>query len=174
MILHPDFRIDVETTLSALSAAYPQVPSPRLELYQPLPGDRSLGRAERDAILLNSYWFSRSRADFDAAVLEARGATLPGIPLWHGGIGGQAHEVERFLTHEFGHLLSDTLPGFRKFAFKQWKSAIDTPDVAVSGYALLDPDEWFAETFAAYRLGGSGSVQVGHLAGYLAQQGGRR
>jgi hypothetical protein len=43
----------------------------------------------------------------------------------------------------------------------------------VSGYALADDpdeaDEWWAETFAALRLGGSGSVQVAEMAAFLAK-----
>lgn len=142
-----------------MTAAYSRVPFEGVELFRK-PDDRSLGYTGKGKIYLNAFWFAQPRAAFDTQVMKARSSAPPGYPPWHGRIGGFDHEVERLITHEFGHLLADTLDGYKEFASAGHSAVLADPTMAVSGYALVDPDEWFAEVFSALRLGGSGSVQI--------------
>ena len=166
--VHADFRHEFETALSTLCEAYPRVPMGEVRVVD-VPGDKSLGFCDGNDIVLNGHWFCRPRAVFDAAVVAGRASQPPGVPKWHGGIGGLEREPERLITHEFGHLLGPTIPGYTEFARAGHAAAMTSPSLAVSGYALVagEPDEWFAETFAAMRLGGSGSPQVAELMKFL-------
>jgi hypothetical protein len=165
--IHDDFRGEIVAAAEALAAAYPDVPFAGVQLFE-VEGDESLGRVKGDTIEINAHWFARPRAVFDAAVVAGRKATPPGFPAWHGHVGGLEHETERLIAHEFGHLLAAAVSGVDEFAMAGHRTALNDPDLAVSGYALCDADEWFAETFAALRLGGSGSAQVAELAAFIA------
>lgn len=118
-------------------------------------------------ISLNGFWFERPRRVFIEQVLSARAATPEEFPLWHGGVGGVDREFERLLTHEFGHLVAAVTQGSRDFAARSFDAAVDDPSLAVSGYALVDPDEHWAELFAALIIGGSDSPQVGEMREFL-------
>lgn len=169
--IHPDFRSQVEAAADALASAYPWVKFTGVELFEPKGNDRSLGFAGDGVISINSYWFSQPKSLFEGEVLKARTATPTDFPAWHGRIGDVEHEVDRLIAHEFGHLLSEGLKGYKEFASAGHAAAVDSPQLAVSGYALAgaldDPDEWWAETFAALRLGGAGSPQVAELHAFL-------
>lgn len=166
--LHADFRPQAETTLDGLLRSYPRVAPFRLTLYDPPPSDFSLGNCDRPGeIALNAFWFATPRRRFDAAVEDGRASTPPSTPPWHGHIGGLAHEFDRLLCHEFGHLLMAATSGAAGFARKEHADAVADPRLAVSGYAALDSDEWWAETFAAMRLGGAGSPQVAEMMAFL-------
>lgn len=166
--LHPDFRPGVEAVLEALCAAYPNVKFDGLQLYGPPAGDESLGCTDGNRILLNAGWFTEPEAKLDQAIVEGRVATPPGVPLWHGGIGSLEHEVERLVCHEFGHLVAQTIgKSAQRFADRGHRAVLAEPDIAVSGYAITDPEEWFAEVFAAMRLGAAGSRQVAEMAAFL-------
>jgi hypothetical protein len=165
--IHDDFRDEIVAAAEALAAAYPDVPFSGVQLFE-VEGDESLGRVNGDAIEINAHWFARPRAVFDAAVVAGRKATPPGFPAWHGHIGGLEREPERLIAHEFGHLLAAAVSGSAEFATTGHRAALNNSDLAVSGYALCDADEWLAETFAALRLGGSGSIQVGELEKFLS------
>jgi hypothetical protein len=171
--LHPDYLPLADATLTALVAAYPRVEFSGIWLYKPKEGDRSLGHVEGSHIALNPYWFSAPRSKMDEAVVLARQSTPPWAPKWHGGIGSLEREPERLLTHEFAHILAGSLRSYRDFADRLHRAALDDPDLAVSGYSLCGDngaDECFADTFAALRMGGSGSPQVANLAAFLAGQ----
>lgn len=168
--LHPEYKDEVETTLSALCEAFPQVVLTEVRMFSD-EGDRSLGRAKGNTIELNAYWFARPKQVMLDAVDDSRNSTPFGAPKWHGGIGGAKGEVKRLLNHEFAHLLAEYLTGYRTFARRHHREALANPELAVSGYALCDDeDEWFAETFAALRLGGNGSPQCARLEAFLAGQ----
>ena len=166
--LHEDYRGPLADVLRTLCLAYPQVEPPRVEMFAE-DYDRSLGHAETDGtIRLNSYWFSRPRSFFQRAVVRAREVSPEGAPKWHGGIGGEDNEFARFVAHEFGHLLADKVPGSAAFSKAGHAAAIDQPDLAVSGYALVDAEEWFSETFCGLRFGAA-SVQVAEMAKFLEE-----
>jgi hypothetical protein len=170
--LHPDYLPLADATLTALVAAYPKVAFSGVEVYQPKGYDQSLGHVEDDRIVLNGYWFSEPRSKMDAAVIAAREATPPGFPRWHGGIGSLENEPVRLLTHEFGHILFSGITGYRAFADRLHRAALRDPAIAVSGYSLCaddGADECAADTFAAMRLGGSGSPQVAELQAFLEE-----
>jgi hypothetical protein len=165
--LHPDFCSIAETTLTALVADYPQARFGGLRVYLPRGNDRSLGHVEGSDICINAFWFSEPRAKLDEAVLCARDLVPFGMPRWHGGVGSLEREAERLLTHEYFHVLAPRLQGYSAFADALHRAALDDPDLAVSGYALADSDECFAEVGAAMRMGGSGSPQVAEMQAFL-------
>lgn len=131
------------------------------------PEDRSLGFCSRETIVLNAWWFARPRQFFTDGVAEARATRPPDLPIWHGGVGGVEGEYERLLTHEFGHLVAASTRGSEEFARRGFEAAKADPSIAVSGYSLKDPLEWFAEVFDAMRMGGEGE-QVDAMRGFLA------
>lgn len=163
--LHDDYRNLTSSILAALSEAYPIVPSITVKLTDK-DGDESLGAAVGGTIELNARWFAEPKVILDQAIIQARKTTPPDAPAWHGHIGGAEQEYERFLTHEFGHLLATKLPGYEDFARAGQRAALSAPEIAVSGYALVDPDEWWTETFAALRLGAP-SKQVAESQAFL-------
>ena len=166
--LHHDFRPDADATLRALREAYPQAGDVRIEVYDPPEGDHSLGNSDTPGVIsLNGFWFAQPRPRFDEAVVAAREAGRKGLPRWHGGIGSLDGEFQRLITHEFWHHLQRALPGADEFCRRGWAVAVNDVEQAVSGYALCDADEWGAETFAALRLGGSGSPQVAQMEDFL-------
>jgi hypothetical protein len=154
--LHPEWHAPAEATLGRLTDDYPDVELSELTLFD-RPGDLSLGHCDPRRIILNAYWFSQPRSFFEEATLRARSVAPPWAPPWHGRIGGISHEFDRLLTHEFGHLLMDALgEPAEEFAERGFVAAVVDPTGAVSGYSLVDPHEWFAETFAGMRFGRSG------------------
>lgn len=165
--LHDDYKALMSSILETLSEAYPIVPPITVKLTDK-DGDESLGAAVGDTIELNARWFAEPKVILDQAIIQARKTTPPEAPAWHGHIGGAEQEFVRFLTHEFGHLMASELTGYKKFAQVGHKAARRDPEIAVSGYALVDPDEWWAETFAALRLGAP-SKQVAELQAFLDQ-----
>lgn len=148
-LLHPEYREETERVLSSLLREYPRVSLRSVEVFD-RPGDRSMGFATGDhTINLNGHWYSKPRSFFRTAVVEARRTTPPGFPLWHGGIGGIDQEYERLLVHEYGHLVAAVTSGSTRVAKTLFKKTISEPDLAVSGYSLVDEDECFAEVFDA-------------------------
>jgi hypothetical protein len=167
--LHADFRPAAEATLAALLEAYPRVALEALRLYDPEPGDFSLGCCDSGrTIALNAHWFDVPRALFDDAVVRGRSLTPAGAPPWHGHVGDLDREFDRLLAHEFWHAMADGLPGAAEFCRRGHAAAVAEPSLAVSGYAILDAAEWGAETFAAIWLGGAGSPQVAEMVEFLA------
>lgn len=173
--IHPDFRPQIEAAAEALAAAYPHVEFAGIKLFDS-PGDKSLGYAQDGWICLNAAWFAAPRAAFDEQVARSRSLIPANAPPWHGHIGELKGEVDRLMAHEFGHLLAQGLEGYQEFAREGHSAAIAYPSLAVAGYCLLAgeqpeaADEWWAETFAALRVGGSGSAQVAEMAAFLAER----
>ena len=148
--LHPTYRAIVGPLLDQLMSAYPSCPLEAVEVVRGAAGDRSLGNADTPGkIQLNGYWF-RDRP-IEALEAEAERGYLFSLPgseqvlRWHGGM----REPQHAICHEFFHVLSDVLPGYREWAEEQWLDATGAPGAAVSGYALSGPEEWFAEACAA-------------------------
>lgn len=174
--IHPDFRAQAETVLGALEQAYPHVKVGEVRLYDK-PGDRSMAYTDGSDIFLNAYWFAHPAARLSAAARLGREAAPYGLPLWHGGmrdVGDNQEPAFHLFVHEFGHLLMAVTPGAKAFAQRQHALALSDPSIAVSGYALSDDpgecDEWWAETFAAMRIGAP-SPQVAEMAAFLAEHG---
>lgn len=168
--LHSDFQDTAESVLAGLKQSYPEAGDVRIELYQPKPGDFSLGNSDTSGVIkLNAYWFGEPRDKFDEAVISGRAGQREDIPKWHGGIGDLDREFDRLIIHEYAHHLLDALGEkanrFARAGFDQAKAAEDT---AVSGYASVDYSEWWCDTFAAMRLGGAGSPQVADMIAFLA------
>ena len=112
--------------------------------------------ADADApgvISLNAYWFrDRPLEELRDEARDGYLFSLPGsaqVMKWHGGM----PEPQHCLAHEFGHILRDAIPGAIEWAREVWEAATHNPADAISGYALAGPEEFFAEAFAAYRLG---------------------
>lgn len=148
--LHPTYRAVVGPALDAMLSSYPACPLKEVRVYRGVPSDRSLGNADEPGVIsLNAYWFADR--DYEALREEARQGylfVLPGcaeVLKWHGGMTEPMH----LLAHEFGHVLSDVLPGYVEFAEAGWQAATADPPTAVSGYACSGPHEWWGEAFAA-------------------------
>ena len=149
---HPTYHAPMQDTFADLTRRYPVANLQKVLAFD-RPGDESMGYATKNAIHLNRHWFSKPldvlrRAAIGGRIL--RGAE--GVAAWH----DDMDEPRHVLTHEFGHLLADALPGYAAFARDGWLAATREPGLAASGYSLADPDEWFAETFAAAELGARG------------------
>src|SRR5271166_3070136 len=110
-LAHPDHAAAIRATLDALAARYPAVPLRTVRVYDPMPGDRSLGNADAPGrISLNGYWFSQP-----PEALQAQAVDWPVMPLgegheidWHGRM---VEEPAHVLHHEFGHVLMAAVPG---------------------------------------------------------------
>ena len=152
--LHLSFVRPVVDALRGLDADYPGNPLRRVELYRSA-GDESMGNSDRPGVIsLNARWFSRPidelrEASRDQDLVHLRGGDL--VLPWHGGM----EEPNHVLSHEFGHQLQATTPWWRGFAEPHWRASCLDPihQRPVSGYALNDPEEFWADTFAAMRLG---------------------
>jgi hypothetical protein len=64
-------------------------------------------------------------------------------------------EPQHLLTHEFGHVVWQSLPRreVEEWAASRWRPATRYPRRSPSGYALTDPPEFFGEMFALVDLG---------------------
>lgn len=150
--LHPSFERVVVDTLRGLDADYPH-DCVRLVRLADL-GD-SLADADQPGVInLNREWFSAPLTELskfskpeDQLVWVSPEIQL----LWHGGM----VEPQHVLTHEFAHQLAVKLPWAAAWAEERWRAALADPvhRRAPSGYALADPDEFWADAFAAMRLG---------------------
>lgn len=166
---HPGHQAVIEATINRLAARYPMAPLREVKLYEPMPGDRSLGNADEPGVIkLNAYWFSQSPEVLQQAALE-----WPMMPLgngreipWHGQM---LDEPEHTTCHEFGHILAQALPKVRRVAQTGWRADTKDPTKAVSGYAIaVGADEWWAENFAAHELGFQSAPAVVELLNELA------
>lgn len=152
--LHPTYTRTVIDTLRGLDVDYPLNALRRVQLSS-WDSDVSLASAgEPGEITLNEYWFGRpvevlQQAARDRPIIYLAGGECP-VP-WH----GPMEEPHHTLAHEFGHCLSNVVPQWRDFAETHWRAACRDPVACrpVSGYALTGPDEFWADNFAALRLG---------------------
>jgi hypothetical protein len=151
--LHPTFERPVIDTLRGLDADYPLGALSRVSLFS-REGDLSMASADQPGeVKLNLYWFGKSIDVLRAAARERNQIYIgpDRIPLaWH----GDMEEPHHVLAHEFGHCLQDVIPEWRAFSETHWLQSCRDPVncLPVSGYTLVGPDEWWADTFAALRL----------------------
>jgi hypothetical protein len=148
---HPDHRKLIERIITNLVDRYPWVPLRAVRIYEPRSADdHSMGNADTPGtIALNAHWFAQPPSLLQAEALACRKVMINGREIsWHPMI----EEPTHVLTHEYGHVVTDALPDWREWAVGGWRSALTNPDNAVSGYALADPAEFFAEEFAAAEL----------------------
>ncbi len=151
--LHPTYVAVVQPMFSSMSADYPACQLSAVKLFRGSLSDRSMASADEPGVIqLNSYWFSdRPLEDLREEARQGYLFCLPGsdqMIKWHGGM----VEPQHVLAHEFGHLLSDALPGWRRWAEPRYQAATADPRRAITGYALTGVDEFWAECFAAMYL----------------------
>jgi hypothetical protein len=150
----PEFQRDIPAILLPLTRRYPGAELRSVGLYDPRPGDTSMGATHPGGrIELNSYWFSRHPRHLRSAAEHHAVVDVGGVPMgWHGPM---VWEPEQLLTHEFGHVAWQSLPQrtVRDWAGDRWSEATRVPHLAPSGYALTSPDEFFGEMFALVHLG---------------------
>ena len=165
---HQSFRADIGRTVGNLVDRYPSAPFHGVVPFEK-PGDRSLGYEDGGTVHLNLFWFGRPKANLLAAAVEGDRRGARGIARWHGGMPEPVH----VLTHEFGHVLAGGVKddlGFGRLLRDGFGAARLRPSLAISGYALADRDEWWAETFAASELADADvdNPQIGAVSRYLA------
>jgi hypothetical protein len=137
-------QMEIPAILDALLVKYPDAKLSRVNLFAKLRDYSIASEEDRKGgeISLNDYWFSEKPEFLVEASKTAKG--------WHCCLG---REPQRVLTHEFGHCLADARPKLMVWAEWAWKQATRDPARASSGYALVNPGEYWAEEFAAYELG---------------------
>jgi hypothetical protein len=125
------------------SSKYPQADLKGVRLYEPKPGDRSLGNEDSHGWLsLNSLWFA---GDIDQLRTAAQSE-----PLWHGPM---TEEPRHVTLHEFGHVLAESITGCAARAETLWQAATANPKSAPSRYSLTASPEFVAELFALVEMG---------------------
>ncbi len=139
---HPDYQSLIEQTLTKLAERYPLAKPKLVALYGPDKNDLSMATVtKKSSICLSAYWFTKP-----PEVL--RSESKKGGD-WHGGM----LEPEHVIHHEAGHVVADNVPGWREWATPRWKVATADEAWRVTGYALANPDEFWAECFAGVCLG---------------------
>jgi hypothetical protein len=149
---HQEHHKLIERIIGNLADRYPWVPLRTVRIYEPRSADdRSMGNADTPGtVALNAYWFAQPPSLLQAEALACRKVMINGCEIsWHGPM---IEEPVHVVTHEFGHVVTDAIPDWREWAVGGWRSALTNPENAVSGYALSDPAEFFAEEFAAAEL----------------------
>lgn len=153
-LAHPWYQFVIRDQIWQLIEKYPQAALKRVRIYQPTSSDDvSLGHTiDKGIISLNEYWFSRP-----PEVLQREADSWPLMPnrggrliKWHGEMN---REPEHCVTHEFFHVLADSVPDIDELAAAGWLEDTSDPSAVVSGYALTNPDEWWAESATAAELG---------------------
>jgi hypothetical protein len=161
---HPDYQRDVPAILLPLTDLYPGVRLSSVSLYEPKPGDTSMGATYPDGeIRLNPYWFTREPTHLGKAALHHAIVEVGGVQMgWHGPM---VWEPRQLLTHEFGHVVWQALPQreVEEWAGGRWSAATREPYLAPGGYALTSRDEFFGEMFALVHLGFGTDAEVDDL-----------
>jgi hypothetical protein len=152
---HPDYRRDVPEILLPLASRYPGARLRSVSLYVPKPGDTSMAATYPGGdVRLNSHWFARDPAHLAVAALHLSVVDVGGFQVgWHGPM---VREPEHLLTHEFGHVVWQSLPQrvVEEWAGDRWRASTRDPQRSPGGYALAhDPPEFFGEMFALVDLG---------------------
>ena len=148
--LHPDFK-EVIRLLKWLDGRYPWVRLKKVSLFTK-PGDKSLGTTTPDGIMLNSYWFSRDPKYLKLAAIAGTDRGDPKMPPFHG-----MPEPIHTVIHETGHAVQFALEDnsdYQKLHQALFRKVRQDPTTAVSGYAIANADENWAEIFASVHLGG--------------------
>lgn len=152
--LHPSYDAPVRGTYDRLAATFPAARLRAVRTFRHT-GDESLAYESSGAIHLNLFWFGRDLGHLVRASAAGRISGEPGMADWHDGMAEPRH----VLTHEFGHVLAHSLRGYREFADRMHREVLRDPTRAATGYAVLNPNEWWAETFAASLLGDVGAMR---------------
>lgn len=141
---HPGYQAIVPVLIGNLVDRYRHCPLRRVALYRPGDHDRSMGNEDQPGVIrLNGYWLEQ-----DPAVLQRKAMTPP---FFHGPM---IAEPQHLLSHEFGHVLSDSYTdGWRDRALEYWQELTYVPERSPSLYALADIDELVGELFALVDLG---------------------
>lgn len=148
----PAFERACRDTYDALVERYPFVPLKLVSLYDPKPGDTSMGVTYPGGrIEFNRYWFAGDPGRLDDAakrdvMVDADGTRI----AWHGEM---VQEPEQVIFHEFFHVMSQALPKYIGWARRAHLEATLHPELSPSGYAFANPDELWAESMAARELG---------------------
>lgn len=151
---HPAYRREIPEILEPLAEAYPGAGFRSVGLYEPKPGDTSMGATHPGGrIELNPHWFARDPVHLKSAAQHYPVIDVGGIQIgWHGPMVWEPLQV---LTHEFGHVVRMALPKRLgdEWAGDRWRQATREPWRAPSGYALVNDEEFFGEMFALVHLG---------------------
>lgn len=159
--LHPEYQPLIIPRFVWLDKKYPWAKLRTVSLYKK-PGDRSLGYTEDFDIYLNSYWFARHPpALLKLAAIQGAWRGDKRVAPFHG---GGAHEPDHVIIHEFGHIIENSIPKesnqISQELFNELK--ID-PTKAVTGYALANKHELFAEYFSLWHIGNVDAHGKNHL-----------
>ena len=149
---HPDFQREIPEILEPLVERYPGAKLRSVRLYDPRPGDTSMGATYPGAVIsLNQFWFARDPKYLREAAVHHAIIEVGGVPMgWHGPM---IWEPRQLLTHEFGHIVWQCLPDAKAWACERWQAATRNPHLAPGGYALTSAPEFFGEEFALVHLG---------------------
>jgi hypothetical protein len=175
---HPDYRRDIPDILTPLTEYYPGARLSSVSLYQPKRGDTSMGATyDNGEIRLNSHWFGHHPDELKRAAIHHSVIDVNGIEVgWHGPM---VWEPRQLLTHEFGHVVWQSLPQreVQTWAADRWRAATRDPRRAPSGYALVGNSsdrklvgaEFFGEMFALVHLGFGTDDEVADLQSLLGK-----
>ena len=168
---HPQYQPLIESILIPLCEKYPRCPIKLVRLYDLKEGDRSIANADNKGVIsLNPYWFIQSPDVLNAASHGDRMINVgDGILVaYHGDMLDEPNHV---MVHEFGHLLTDALPGWKEFITPLWQEALNQPELTPAGYGLTNIIEYWAELFAAVELGISDNPHVMAMRDFLMDKG---
>jgi hypothetical protein len=170
--LHSTYERVVVDTLRSLEADYPFGVLKQVVTYSHLregiSEDESIANADEPGVIrLNLRWFGRpidelrAEAQVDNLVYLRAGPPI----LWHGGM----EEPHHVLAHEYAHQLEEAVSDWREITEPLWRAACVDPvtNRPVSGYACGGVHEFWADCFAAHRLGyrGYGVDQIAEFLG---------
>jgi hypothetical protein len=153
---HPDYQRSIPAILLPLTELYPGAKLRSVVLFDPVPGDTSMGGVRDGVIRLNAYWFARDPQILQGAALNRHVVEVGGIQMgWHGPMTDEPAQV---LTHEFGHVAWDGLPRseVEEWTRERFRAATRDPYLSPSGYAMVgNPPllEFWAEMFALVHMG---------------------
>lgn len=165
--VHPYYQLVIPEIIERLVKKYPRAELHTVKLSENQRCNFSLGNANvKGVISLNPYWFER-----EPSILKQAAKSDYMMPLGNGEEAGyhgkMIEEPLHVITHEFGHILSDNVPGWQVVASKMWTEATKKPELAPAVYALANPIEYWAELFAASELNLSDSPHVKYMRSFL-------
>ncbi len=148
--VYPDQIYRISQILGQLDREYPGTLH-SVETYS-RPGDESLANEDAGVISLNLFWFSKPLLVLQDAFLKGNAIShgVEGVAAWH----DKMRQTDHLMYHEFAHCLRTKI-GTKalQFARNGHQDALKNPEIAATGYALVDPEEWWSETFAALKCG---------------------
>lgn len=150
---HPYFQVAIPAIFERLRAKYPRAPLKQVRLTKLKEGDTSMGNATQPGVIaFNPHWFARDPMYLQQAATEKTAFSLgDGRMIAYHGL--MTEEPVHVITHEFTHVLTEALPGWREWSRARWLEATKLPSLAPAGYALANEIEYFPELFTAMELG---------------------